>query len=146
MTLTAGTLNLALAGSRGPLINVLVVVGRLVSPQSFALRLRTGKGGDLDEEFVFSGNGGKKRINQDDLAGDDVSVNEEQLRSHNFTVLYPEEANFSCVKFTGGTSLLLRFFTFSGLEAVLAISAVMIFSDIQPEPHIALRMARDPDC
>jgi hypothetical protein len=61
-------------------------------------------------------------------------------------VLYPEETNFSCVKFTGGTSLLLRFFTFSGLEAVLAISAVMIFSDIQPEPHIALRMARDPDC
>jgi hypothetical protein len=117
----------------------------LVSPQSFALRLRTGGGGDLDKEFVLSCNGGTKRINQDDLAGDDVSVNEEQLRSHNFTVLYPEEANFSCVKFTGGTSL-LRFFTFSGLEAVLAISAVMIFSDIQPEPHIALRMARDPDC
>jgi hypothetical protein len=53
--------------------------------------------------------------------------------------------NFSCVKFTGGTSLLLRFSTFSGLEAVLAIS-VMIFSDIQPEPHIAVRMACDPDC
>ncbi len=87
MTLTAGTLNLALAGSRP------------VCPQSFALRLRTGRGGDLDEEFVFSGNGGTKRINQDDLAGDDVSVNEEQLRSHNFTVLYPEKANFSCGPF-----------------------------------------------
>ena len=68
MTLTAGTLNLALAGSRGPLINILV--GRLVSPQSFALRLRTGGGGDLDEEFVLSGNGRTKRFNKD-LAGDD---------------------------------------------------------------------------
>jgi hypothetical protein len=60
--------------ARGPSI-VILVVRRLVGPQCFSLRLRTVGGSHLDEELVFSIDGGKQhRYKHRRRAGDDLIV------------------------------------------------------------------------